>query len=86
MKDDYFDIKELLDSPYDYMRDTTKEEQEKVNSYINSISEDTGVNFGDILDENDGLNRIADEFNKIPEEYPIFYDELIKIIDSTEDE
>lgn len=65
MKDDYFDIKELLDSPYDYMRDATKEEQEKVNGYINSISEDTGVNFWDILDENYELNRIADEFNKI---------------------
>lgn len=74
------------DNFFDNMRDATKEEQEKVNSHIDSISEDTGMNFWDILDENDELNRIADEFNKIPEEYPIFYDELIKIIDSTEDE
>ena len=53
MKDDYFDIKELLDSSYDYMRDATKEEQEKVNSHIDNISEDTGVNFWDILDESE---------------------------------
>ena len=54
MKDDYFDIKELLDSPYDGMRDATKEEQKKVNSHIDSISEDTGVNFWDILEESKG--------------------------------
>lgn len=74
------------DNFFDNMRDATKEEQKKVNSYIDNISEDTGVNFWDILEENDELNRIADEFNKIPEEYLIPYDELIKIIESTEDE
>ena len=36
------------------MRDATKEEQKKVNNRIDSISEDTGVNFWDILEESDG--------------------------------
>lgn len=75
-----------LDNFFGSMRDATKEEQEKVNSYIDSISEDTGLNFYDILEENDELNRIADEYNKIPEEYLIPYDKLIKIMESTEDE
>ena len=33
------------------MRDATKEEQEKVNSYIDSISVDTGINFWDLLEK-----------------------------------
>ena len=40
-------IKELFDD----MRDATKEEQKKVNNRIDGISEDTGVNFWDILEE-----------------------------------
>ena len=39
------------DNFFDNMRDATKEEQEKVNSHIDNISEDTGVNFWDILEE-----------------------------------
>lgn len=34
------------------MRNATKEEQESVNRYIRSISQDTGENFFDILDDN----------------------------------
>ena len=33
------------------MRDATKEEQEKVNKYIESISADTGINFWDLLEK-----------------------------------
>lgn len=33
------------------MRDATKEEQEKVNKYIESISIDTGINFWDLLEK-----------------------------------
>ena len=33
------------------MRDATKEEQEKVNKYIESISTDTGINFWDLLEK-----------------------------------
>ena len=39
-----------LDNFFGGMRDATKEEQKKVNSHIDSISEDTGVNFWDIVD------------------------------------
>ena len=39
-----------LDNFFGDMRDATKEEQKKVNSYIDSISEDTGLNFWDIVD------------------------------------
>lgn len=35
------------------MRDATKEEQESVNKYINSISKDTGINFWNILGESE---------------------------------
>ena len=34
----------------DKMRDTTTEEQEGINTYINSISHNTGINFFDYLD------------------------------------
>ena len=34
------------------MRNATKEEQESVYRYIRSISQDTGENFFDILDDN----------------------------------
>ena len=34
----------------DKMRDTTVEEQEGINTYINSISHNTGINFFDCLD------------------------------------
>ena len=34
----------------DEMRDTTTEEQEGINTYINSISHNTGINFFDYLD------------------------------------
>lgn len=33
----------------DKMRDTTTEEQEGINTYINSISHNTGINFFDCL-------------------------------------
>ena len=33
------------------MRNATKEEQEKVNKYIESISVDTGINFWDLLEK-----------------------------------
>lgn len=39
-----------LDNFFGDMRDATKEEQKKVNSRIDSISEDTSVNFWDIVD------------------------------------
>lgn len=38
-----------LDIKNKIMRDATKEEQDSVNNYINNISEDTGINFYDIL-------------------------------------
>lgn len=41
--------KELVCNYEKIMRDATKEEQDSVNNYINNISEDTGINFYDIL-------------------------------------
>lgn len=53
------------------MRDATKEEQESINEYINSIAIDTGVNFFDIenfnflfistLNNNENDNTINDK-------------------------
>ena len=40
------------------MRDATKEEQEKVNSYIDSISIDTGINFWDLVAEIEESERV----------------------------
>lgn len=35
------------------MRDSTPEENKAINKYISEISEDTGVNFFDFVEEND---------------------------------
>lgn len=43
-------MRTLLKMELENMRDATKEEQKKVNSYIDSILEDTGLNFWDIVD------------------------------------
>ena len=41
-----------VEAAFGKMRNATKEEQESVNRYIRSISQDTGENFFDILDDN----------------------------------
>ena len=43
------------------MRDATKEEQESVNKYIDSISVDTGINFWDILEKVETKRKEVEE-------------------------
>ena len=43
---------EEVEAVFGKMRNATKEEQESVNRYIRSISQDIGENFFDILDDN----------------------------------
>ena len=43
------------------MRDATKEEQESINKYIDSISVDTGINFWDILEKAETKRKEVEE-------------------------
>ena len=51
------------------MRETTKEEKEAINNYINSISVDTGINIFDLMNENvpykNKLEQVEDILNEI---------------------
>lgn len=52
--------KEIKNNPHNLiMRDATKEEQQKVNNHIESISENTGVNFFDIC------NTLSEKENEL---------------------
>lgn len=42
------------------MREPTKEERESVNNYIKSISEDTGINFYDLIKRQDAINLFCE--------------------------
>lgn len=39
----------------DFMREPTKEEKESVDSYLKSISKPTGINFWEVLRENNNV-------------------------------
>ena len=61
-------IKNLCDTVIDEllmisakMRDATKEEQESINKYIDSISVDTGINFWDILEKAETKRKEVEE-------------------------
>ena len=61
-------IKNLCDTVIDEllmisakMRDATKEEQESINKYIDSISVDTGINFWDILEKVETKRKEVEE-------------------------
>lgn len=50
-------IYELAEELFGEMRDLTKEERESYNNYIESISEPTGINIWELLEDDEFMGR-----------------------------